>query len=107
MPSVSPKQARTMAGAAHDPAFAKKMSIPQSVAKEFNQADKGGPMLSKGNKPKTASYAEGGPVLGRTREFLKEPVPFRSSGSGEQEYEKGKKKSEVKDKSLKPVKPRS
>jgi hypothetical protein len=40
MPSVSKKQARTMAAAAHNPAFAKKMGIPQSVAKEFNQADK-------------------------------------------------------------------
>jgi hypothetical protein len=28
-----------MAAAAHDPAFAKKMGIPQSVAREFNQAD--------------------------------------------------------------------
>lgn len=39
MPSKSPAQARTMAGAAHDPAFAKKVGIPQAVAKEFNQAD--------------------------------------------------------------------
>ena len=39
MPSKSAKQARTMAAAAHNPAFAKKMGIPQSVAKEFNQAD--------------------------------------------------------------------
>lgn len=29
-----------MAAAAHDPAFAKKVGIKQSVAKEFNQADK-------------------------------------------------------------------
>jgi len=28
-----------MAAAAHNPAFAKKMGIPQGVAKEFNQAD--------------------------------------------------------------------
>jgi len=28
-----------MAGAAHNPVFAKKMGIPQGVAKEFNQAD--------------------------------------------------------------------
>jgi hypothetical protein len=41
MPSTSPKQARTMAAAAHDPQFAKRMGIPQTVAKEFNQADKG------------------------------------------------------------------
>lgn len=39
MPSVSAKQARTMAAAAHNPAFAKKVGIPQKVAKEFNQAD--------------------------------------------------------------------
>ena len=30
-----------MAAAAHNPAFAKKAGIPVSVAKEFNQADKG------------------------------------------------------------------
>ncbi len=40
MPSKTKKQARTMAAAAHNPSFAKKMGIPQSVAKEFNQADK-------------------------------------------------------------------
>ena len=41
MPSKTPKQKRTMAAAAHDPGFAKKLGIPTSVAKEFNQADKG------------------------------------------------------------------
>jgi hypothetical protein len=39
MPSKSVKQARTMAAAAHNPQFAAKMGIPQSVAREFNQAD--------------------------------------------------------------------
>ncbi|HSW91841.1 MAG TPA: hypothetical protein VLG09_04300 [Candidatus Saccharimonadales bacterium] len=39
MPSTSPKQARTMAAAAHNPKFAKKVGIPMNVAKEFNQAD--------------------------------------------------------------------
>lgn len=39
MPSSTPKQARTMAAAAHNPAFAKKVGIPQGVAREFNQAD--------------------------------------------------------------------
>jgi ribosome assembly protein YihI (activator of Der GTPase) len=41
MPSETAKQARTMAAAAHDPKFAKRMGIPQTVAREFNQADKG------------------------------------------------------------------
>jgi hypothetical protein len=39
MPSKSKKQERTMAAAAHDPKFAKKVGIPQSVAKDFNKAD--------------------------------------------------------------------
>ena len=34
-----------MAAAAHDPKFAKKVGVPVSVAKEYNQADKGGKML--------------------------------------------------------------
>ena len=41
MPSKTPRQARTMAAAAHNPAFAKKVGIPPKVAKEFNAADKG------------------------------------------------------------------
>jgi len=41
MPSTSDKQRRFMAAAAHSPAFAKRAGIPQSVARDFNQADKG------------------------------------------------------------------
>lgn len=39
MPSKTPKQAREMAAAAHNPAFAKKVGIPVKVAREFNRAD--------------------------------------------------------------------
>jgi hypothetical protein len=39
--SVSQAQAHMMAAAAHNPAFAKKVGMKQSVAKEFNRADKG------------------------------------------------------------------
>lgn len=54
MPSKSVKQARLMAAAAHDPAFAKKVGIPVSVAKEFNQADaKTGIMRKNNGKPKS------------------------------------------------------
>lgn len=48
MPSKTAKQARTMAAAAHDPKFAKKVGIPQKVAKEFNKADKGTGIRKKG-----------------------------------------------------------
>lgn len=41
MPSKTPKQARTMRAAAHNPAFAKKVGIPQKVAREFERADEG------------------------------------------------------------------
>lgn len=40
MPSKSGKQARTMRAAAHDKGFAKKVGIPQSVAREYVEADK-------------------------------------------------------------------
>lgn len=36
-----------MAGVAHNPEFAKKVGIPQSVGREFNQADKGTGILRK------------------------------------------------------------
>lgn len=60
---------------------------PVSVAKEFNKADKGSTMLSKGMKPAPAHYAAGGPVLGRTRDFLKEQVEFRDMDEGEREHD--------------------
>ena len=41
MPSVSGKQHRLMAAVATNPAVAKKTGIPQSVGKEFLDADKG------------------------------------------------------------------
>lgn len=51
MPSKSKKQARLMAAVAHNPKFAKKVGIPQSVGREFNDADR-----------KLRKYAEGGKV---------------------------------------------
>ena len=41
MPSTSKKQHNLMAAVAHNPAFAKKVGIPQSVGMDFNKADKG------------------------------------------------------------------
>ena len=56
MPSKSKAQARLMAAAAHNPAFAKKVGIPTSVAKEFNAADKGKKFGTGGN----VNYTYGG-----------------------------------------------
>ena len=51
MPSVSAKQRNFMAAVAHNPAFAKKAGVPQSVGKEFVTADKG-KKFSKGGEMK-------------------------------------------------------
>ena len=55
MPSTSKKQHRFMEAVAHSPSFAKKAGVPQSVGKDFSNADKGktfkqgGDMASKMN----------------------------------------------------------
>jgi len=41
MPSTSKKQHNFMAAVANNPAFAKKAGVPQSVGKDFSNADKG------------------------------------------------------------------
>ena len=41
MPSVSKKQHNFMASIANSPSFSKKAGVPQSVGKDFNEADKG------------------------------------------------------------------
>ena len=41
MPSASSKQHRFMSAVAHNPTFAKKAGVPQSVGKDFAAADKG------------------------------------------------------------------
>jgi hypothetical protein len=77
MPSTSKKQHNFMAAIAHNPAFAKKVGVPQSVGKDFNDADKGKkfgsggmtrPDVQKVNKPKTdhgkmAFFKEGGSTM--------------------------------------------
>jgi hypothetical protein len=65
----------------------------------------------KGSGPKTASYAQGGEVLGRTKDFMKTPDRFRDSQfvkKTEDVWGKGESAAnpKAKDKSLKAVKPR-
>lgn len=59
MPSTSLKQARTMAAAAHDPQFAKKVGIPQDVAKDFNKSDEGTSRLKQAMKKRKQSDGNG------------------------------------------------
>jgi hypothetical protein len=52
VPSKNKSQAKLFAAAAHNPEFAKKRGIKQSVAKEFNQADKKTGILKNRGKTK-------------------------------------------------------
>ena len=77
MPSTSKKQHNFMAAIANNPAFAKKVGVPQSVGKDFTNADKGKkfgsggrtrPDIQKVNKSKTehgkmAFFKEGGSTM--------------------------------------------
>ena len=77
MPSTSKKQHNFMAAIANNPAFAKKVGVPQSVGKDFTNADKGKkfgsggrtrPDIQKVNKSKTEHgkmtfFKEGGSTM--------------------------------------------
>ena len=56
MPSTSKKQHNFMAAVAHNPAFAKKAGVPQSVGKEFNKADKGKTFKQGGDMKTNAQF---------------------------------------------------
>ena len=58
MPSVSKKQHNLMAAVANNPAFAKKVGIPQSVGREFNKADKGKTFKEGGTMKKKNPFME-------------------------------------------------
>ena len=63
MPSTSKKQHNFMAAVANNPVFAKKVGVPQSVGKEFSNADKG------------RKFKEGGDMK-ESKEMMKKEVSF-------------------------------
>jgi len=103
MPSTSKKQHNFMAAVANNPAFAKKAGVPQSVGKDFTEADKGmkfkggtrvRPDLQKVNEPKTLQgktelFKQGGntmatkmgkptmkPGMSMAKDGMKKPTPM-------------------------------
>jgi hypothetical protein len=58
MPSTSAKQRNFMAAVAHNTAFAKKAGVPQSVGKDFNQADKGRKFSKGGDMAESKAMAK-------------------------------------------------
>jgi len=55
MPATSKKQKTFMDAVAHNPAFAKKVGVPQSVGKDFSEASKG---MKFGSAPKTRANSQ-------------------------------------------------
>ena len=82
MPSVSKKQHNFMAAVANNPEFAKKAGVPQSVGKEFNNADKGksfkrgGDMASSMGKPMMKKG------MSTAKDGMKRPTPMADTSMG-------------------------
>ena len=74
MPSKSKAQHNFMAAVANSPAFAKKAGVPQSVGKEFNNADKGKTFKQGGDMKKMAM---GGSVKPTAMGSVKTAAPSR------------------------------
>ena len=82
MPSTSKKQHNFMAAVANNPSFAKKAGVPQSVGKEFNNADKGktfkrgGEMATKMGKPTMKAG------MSMAKDGMKKPTPMANTAMG-------------------------
>ena len=80
MPTVSAKQEKFMQAVAHNPKFAKKAGVPQSVGKEFTMKKmaKGGMSASKMGAVKTAAPSiDGVATKGKTK-----GTQIKMAGSG-------------------------
>jgi hypothetical protein len=101
MPSTSKKQHNFMAAVANNPAFAKKAGVPQSVGKDFSNADKGktfkrgGDMATKMNPGFMAMIAKkkagaksampskmGKPVMKKGMDMAKNGMKKMAAGGG-------------------------
>jgi hypothetical protein len=84
MPSTSKKQHNFMAAIANSPSFAKKAGVPQSVGKDFNEADKGrkfskgGDMATKMNSGFLAMLAK---KKAAAKPADKKEMPMKASGA--------------------------
>lgn len=69
MPSTSKKQHNFMAAVANNPSFAKKAGVPQSVGKDFSNADKG------------KSFKRGGDMAGKMNPFMEMIAKKKAMGT--------------------------
>ena len=97
VPSSSKNQARFMQAVAHNPKFAKKAGVPQSVGKDFAAADKGKSFKGGGNmaakKPDLKKLFKGKDTKS---EELKEAKAIKSGKITPMQYAKGEKMEDTK-----------
>jgi hypothetical protein len=83
MPSVSKKQHNFMAAVANNPSFAKKAGVPQSVGKEFNNADKGKKFSTGGHMATTKmGKPTMKPGMSTAKDGMKKPTPMANTSMG-------------------------
>ena len=88
MPSTSKKQHNFMAAVANNPAFAKKAGVPQSVGKDFSNADKGKTFKRGGDMAKANPFME---MIAKKKEMAKgkKEMPMKKMAKGGMAYAKG------------------
>jgi hypothetical protein len=81
MPSTSKKQHNFMAAVANNPAFAKKAGVPQSVGKDFSNADKGKTFKRGGDMAKANPFME---MIAKKKEMAKgkKEMPMKKMAKG-------------------------
>jgi hypothetical protein len=83
MPSTSKKQHNFMAAVANNPSFAKKVGVPQSVGKEFNNADKGKKFSTGGHMATTKmGKPTMKPGMSTAKDGMKKPTPMADTAMG-------------------------
>ena len=103
MPSTSKKQHNFMEAIAHNPAFAKKVGVPQSVGQDFSTADKGRKFAKGGDTMATKgmNLFKGKETYG---EEMKEAKAIKSGKLSPQQYARGEKSEEKMKKGGMPMK---
>ena len=81
MPSTSKKQHNFMAAVANNPSFAKKVGVPQSVGKDFSNADKGKTFKRGGDMAKANPFME---MIAKKKEMAKgkKEMPMKKMAKG-------------------------
>ena len=91
MPSTSKKQADFMRAVAHSPEFAKKVGVPQSVGKDFSNADKGRKFSKGGDTMATKNNGITTAKMGKVRTAApsKDGIAAKGKTKGKQVVMKG------------------